>query len=268
MTMNALERFRLDGKVAVVVGGARDLGFDIADALACAGAKVVVTSRVARSAERAARLLEERHHGIATGRPLDVFDVPSIDLLSEWVPSQFGHVDILVNNVGGVSEEAPTGLFERRVEDIQELIQLNLLGPPQCCRAFARHMVRQKSGKIINVASVGGVVGRDRRIFEAAGMSGPPVDYAAAKAGVIGLTRDLATLLARHGVHVNAISPGAFGPRDISVEFIRSYCEQTPLGRLGRDGVDIQGAALFLASSASDYMVGQNLVLDGGYTSW
>ena len=99
-------------------------------------------------------------------------------------------------------------------------------------------------------------------------MKGQPIDYAAAKAGVIGLTRDLAGLLSPHGVHVNAISPGGFARDTLPAGFIKDYSDRTPLGRMGRDGVDLKGAALFLASPASDYITGHNLVVDGGFSIW
>lgn len=99
-------------------------------------------------------------------------------------------------------------------------------------------------------------------------MKGQPVDYAAAKAGVIGLTRDLAGLLSPRGVHVNAISPGGFARENLPAGFIKDYSDRTPLGRMGRDGVDLKGAALFLASPASDYITGHNLVVDGGFSIW
>jgi NAD(P)-dependent dehydrogenase (short-subunit alcohol dehydrogenase family) len=111
-------------------------------------------------------------------------------------------------------------------------------------------------------------VGRDRRMYERNNMPGQPVDYAAAKAGVIGLTLDLAGLLSPLGVHVNAISPGGFGPRELPPGFVKDYSDRTPLGRMGIDGVDLKGAALFLASPASDYVTGHNLVVDGGFTLW
>ena len=131
-------------------------------------------------------------------------------------------------------------------------------------------MIEQKAGKIINIASIAGIVGRDRRMYQRTGLRQQPVDYAAAKAAVIGMTRDLAAVFAPYGVLVNAISPGGFhGPdRPLPEEFAKAYSDRTPLGRMGRDGIDLKGAALFLASAASDYVTGQNLVVDGGFTIW
>jgi len=99
-------------------------------------------------------------------------------------------------------------------------------------------------------------------------MKGQPVDYAAAKAGILGLTVDLAGFLGPSGVHVNAISPGGFGRADTPESFVRDYSDRTPLGRMGRDGLDLKGAILFLASPASDYITGHNLVVDGGFSTW
>ena len=128
-------------------------------------------------------------------------------------------------------------------------------------------MAGQGHGKIINIASIAGIIGRDRRMYERNEMAGQPIDYAAAKAGVIGMTLDLAGLLSPNGVGVNAISPGGFN-RNLPEGFVHDYADRTPLGRMGRDGVDLKGAILFLASPASDYVTGHNLVVDGGFTSW
>jgi NAD(P)-dependent dehydrogenase (short-subunit alcohol dehydrogenase family) len=173
-----------------------------------------------------------------------------------------------VNNAGGNTKCKAAHLFSRTAEEMVELVSTNLLGTLFCCKSFGKIMADQGHGKIINIASIAGLVGRDRRVYERNGMLGQPVDYAAAKAGIIGMTRDLAGLLSPLGVYVNAISPGGFGPRDIPPGFVQEYSDRTPLGRMGRDGIDLKGAALFLASPASDYVTGQNLVVDGGFTLW
>ena len=111
------------------------------------------------------------------------------------------------------------------------------------------------------------MLGRNRKMYSNTGMDGQPVDYAAAKAGVIGMTRDLAGFLSPMGVRVNCISPGGF-ERGQPKAFIEAYSDSTPMGRMGRDGVDMKGTVLFLASSASDYITGQNIVVDGGFSIW
>jgi NAD(P)-dependent dehydrogenase (short-subunit alcohol dehydrogenase family) len=260
--------FSLQGKVALVTGGARHLGYDIASALAEAGASVVVTSRRREQAASAAQSLQRAHGGDAMGLQLDQRTHAEIVRTVEAAHAWKGRIDILVNNAGGGSGQSPAILFERSPADVEELVQLNLVGVLHLCQAVGRIMAAQRSGKIINIASMAGLMGRDRRMYERSGMKGQPIDYAAAKAGVIGLTRDLAGLLSPLGVHVNAISPGGFERETMPRSFVRDYSDRTPLGRMGRDGIDLKGAALFLAAPASDYVTGQNLVVDGGFSIW
>jgi gluconate 5-dehydrogenase len=264
----SLDLFRLEGKVAVVVGGARHLGYDMAEIFAEAGADLAITSREADNADQAARKLRPQFGRDVLARPLDVCRYAQVEAFAREVSAWKGHVDVLVNNAGGTPRSAAAHLFSRSPEDMEKLVAVNLLGALYCCKAFGQIMADQGHGKIINIASIAGLVGRDRRMYERNGMLGQPIDYAAAKAGVIGMTHDLAGLLSPRGVHVNAISPGGFGPRDLPPGFVKDYSNHTPLGCMGRDGVDLKGAALFLASPASDYVTGHNLVVDGGFSLW
>ena len=260
--------FSLRGKVAVVTGGARHLGYDIASALAEAGANVIVTSRELGSATAAAEKLG-RDYGVETlALTLDQREQAQVAAMMSAARQWKGRIDIFVNNAGGGSGRSAGHLFERDPADVEDLVQTNLVGVLHCCQSVGRIMGEQKAGKIINIASMAGLVGRDRRMYERNGMKGQPIDYAAAKAGVIGLTRDLAGLLSPLGVHVNAISPGGFARENLPAGFIKDYSDRTPLGRMGRDGIDLKGAALFLASPASDYITGHNLVVDGGFSLW
>jgi len=260
--------FDLTSKVAVVIGGARDLGYDMAEALAEAGCDVLLTSRTASQANEAAERLAAQTGRDIRGEALDVRDYAAVEALAQQAFAWKGHVDILVNNVGGTPPGSPGPLFDRAPEDIEALIALNLTGPLFCCKAFGKPMADQGSGKIINISSIAALVGRDRRMYQRNGLSGQPIDYAAAKAGVLGMTRDLAALLAPMGVHVNAIAPGGFDRDGMAAGFVESYANRTPLGRMGRDGFDLKGAVLFLASPASDYVTGHTLVVDGGFTIW
>jgi len=263
-----MDLFRLEGKVAAIIGGARHLGYDMAEILAEAGCSVVITSRKAESAEEAAGRLKDQYGGETLSEGLDVRDYAQVEAFATKAFAWKGHLDVLVNNAGGSPPGSPGPLFDRAAEDIEYLIAVNLTGTLFCCKAFGRLMTDQGAGKIINIASIAALVGRDRRMYQRNAMSGQPVDYAAAKAGVLGMTRDLAGLLSPMGIHVNAIAPGGFGPRELSPGFVNDYSDRTPLGRMGRDGIDLKGAALFLASPASDYVTGHTLVVDGGFSIW
>jgi NAD(P)-dependent dehydrogenase (short-subunit alcohol dehydrogenase family) len=266
--MTITEMFNLTGQVAVITGGARHLGFDMASVLAEAGCDLIITSRQLAHAETAADKLRANHHRDVLPLGLDVSDPVQVKAMAKRAASWKGHVDILINNAGG-SPGPGANLFERTPEEIRELIGVNLFGTLYCAQEIGRIMVKQGHGKIINIASIAAVVGRDRRMYERLKMRGQPIDYTAAKAGIVGLTRDLAALLSPQGVHVNCISPGGFARENLSAEFIKAYSDRTPLGRMSREGsADLKGAALFLASPASDYVTGHNLVVDGGFSIW
>ncbi len=255
--------FDLTDKVSLITGGARDLGFDAASVLAAAGSHVAITSRSLESAQKAAAELGRNYGVDALPLSLDQTEVQQVMDVAERAESWKSRIDVLVNNAGGgVGSVGP--LFERPPTDIAKMIETNLTGALYCCREVGRVMARQGTGKIINIASIAGMIGRDRRMYDRNDMSGQPIDYAAAKAGVIGMTRDLAGYLSPMGVFVNAISPGGFN-RELAEGFVRDYSNETAQGRMGRDGIDLKGAILFLATTASDYVTGVNLPVDGGF---
>jgi len=262
-----MESFRLDGKVALVTGGARNLGYDAADALGEAGADLVITSRDLQRAQPAARRLADTHGVDVLPLALDQREHAQVAAAVKRAHEWKDHLDVLVNNAGGTPVSGPRHLFERAPEDVVDLIKINLIGALYCCQEVGRIMAAQGSGKIVNIASIAGLVGRDRRMYERNDMDGQPIDYAAAKAGVIGMTRDLAGLLSPMGVHVNAISPGGF-ERSLPEGFVKDFSDETPLGRMGRDGIDLKGAVLFLSCAASDFVTGHNLTVDGGFSIW
>jgi NAD(P)-dependent dehydrogenase (short-subunit alcohol dehydrogenase family) len=182
------------------------------------------------------------------------------------VTARFGKIDILVNNAGGGSGQGECNFLRRDPDLIRSMIDSNLTGVLFCCRAVCGLMAERNSGAIINIASIAGLVGRDREMYHASHKMEQPVEYAAAKSGVLGLTRDLAAFMAPYGVRVNAISPGGFNKGDISSEFEQAYSNLTPMRRMGRMQSDLPGAVLYLASPASAYVTGQNLVVDGGFS--
>ena len=267
-TTKVCELFRLDGKVAIVTGARAWLGYDIACVLADAGCDIVVTSRSQSRAEEAAEKIRNECHVDTLAVTMDQCHHEQVKAMAETAHAWKGHIDILVNNAGGGSGESEGNLLKRLPEDTANFITTNLIGTLFCCQEVARFMVEQNYGKIINIASVAGLVGRDRRIYHRNHKMEQPIEYAAAKAGVIGMTRDLAGLLSPIGVYVNAISPGGFDKGNLPEDFVRDYSNATMLGRMGRMGVDLKGAALFLASPASDYVTGHNLVVDGGFSVW
>jgi gluconate 5-dehydrogenase len=261
--------FDLTGRTFFVVGGARTLGYDMALALAEAGASGVITSRTAENARAAAKKIQDATGRKVTGIGVDGADEGSVKSGVESALAELGRIDIVVNNVGGGGGGANAGstkLEERLLATWESVQATNVTAPFLVCKHVAPVLMKQKSGCIINVASIAGLVGRDRRMYPE-GMSPQPVDYAAAKAAVIGLTRDVAGYLGPYGVRVNAISPGGF-QRGQPQAFIDAYSDACMLGRMGRDGVDLKGAAVFLASDASAYITGHNLVVDGGFSVW
>lgn len=260
--------FDLNGKSALVIGGAKYLGNDAARVLAAAGCDVVLTSRTKEDAENAAADISQKYGVDAFGIALDQTIYNSVENAVDEAVYKLGKIDILVNNAGGTPSGKTARLLERDPDDINELITLNLTGMLYVCRSVGKIMAEQRSGKIINIASIAGIVGRDRRIYDDNGLLGQPVDYAAAKAGVIGATKDMAAYFGPMGIYVNAISPGGFERETMPKGFVSDYSDLTITGRLGRDGVDLNGAILFLASPASDYITGHNLVVDGGFTVW
>lgn len=262
--------FNLAGRTALITGGSSVLGTEAAQILAAAGANIAITSRRLEKSAVVAKQLEEKYGVKTLALEMNQCDSKQVKeaakKFGQWEPQ----LDILVNNAGGGSGNSIARLFERAPNEIAQSIETNLTGVIYCCREFGQLLGTHTGSKIINIASIAGLVGRDRRMYEQAGMNGQPVDYAAAKAGIIGLTRDLAAYLAPKGICVNSISPGGFtgSERNHSPAFVAAYSNRTPLGRMGRDGKDLQGSILFLASPASDYITGHNLVVDGGFSIW
>lgn len=268
-TPTAPALFDLTGRTFLVVGGARNLGRDMAIALAESGASGVVTSRDAKNAAAAAAGITAATGANVQGLPLDATSEQAVRETIAAAYELLGRrIDILVNSVGGGGggSGSTPGIENRPLETWESVQRTNVTALFLICKHVAPLMIKQGSGSIINVASVAGIVGRDRRIYPE-GMTPQSVDYAAAKGAVIGFTTDLAGYLGPRGIRVNAISPGGFA-RGQPKSFVEAYGDRCMLGRMGRDGIDLKGAAVFLASEASAYVTGHNLVVDGGFTRW
>ena len=248
--------FDVSDRVAVVVGGTSGLGEVAAIALGRAGAHVAVAGR---DPARAAQIVEQiaSHGGRADAEAVDVLDEASVEALAARVMAQHGRVDILVNSAGvfAVGETASLELAEWR-----RIVDTNLTGTFLCCRAFGRHMIAAKSGRIINLASTDGVIG-------VAGQAA----YCASKGGVVQLTRALAAEWVEHGVHVNAIGPTDFATPMIEPvlndpEYLAWTTTAIPKGRVGRPE-ELAATVLYLASPAADMVVGAMVMVDGGRTA-
>ena len=245
--------FNLAGKCAVVVGGTSGIGKAIALGLASAGANVVASSRSKQPVDELAAELEAA--GSKTLRiPSDVLDRPSLQHLRDTVLAAFGRIDILVNSAG-ITKRIPT--LDCPEELWQSIMDVNLNGTLRACQIFGETMLKQKKGRIINIASLSTFVA----FHEVAA-------YGASKAAVGALTRSLAVEWAPSGVCVNAIAPGIF-PTDLNREILDSprgkeLITRTPMGRFGTVD-ELVGAALFLASDESAFTTGQIIAVDGGF---
>lgn len=260
--MNVLERFSLRGRVALVTAGAGpQFGQSISEALAQAGATVVTASRSLEANERYAESLRAAGHD-AHGMQFDLSDPASIRQLHGDLLGRFGRLDILVNSA--LARDGHVGRFEDQSPDVcLRSAQGDFAGLFVICQQFLPDMVRQGRGSIINISSIYGVVANDPTIYEGTSMVQPPT-YNFVKAGMINFTRYLACYYGRQGVRANCISPGGYFNQQ-PPSFVEQYCRRVPVGRmLGHQ--DIQGAVVFLASDASEYVTGLNLLVDGGWT--
>lgn len=258
--MNTNDLFRLDRKTALVTGGAGIYGIHITRALAEVGAHVVIASRNLEQGQQVAEDLGREGLKVSA-RHLDLGSSESIASLCGNIVSEFGKLDILFNNAVARAGGDPSTVTE---EDWETAMKINSTGFFLSCKIFGEQMIKQRSGVIVNISSIYGVVGPNFNIYEGTTMTSP-ANYAFAKGGMINFTRYMASYYGRFGIRVNAISPGGFQTDQPDV-FIENYSKQTPLGRMATDD-DIKGAAVFLASDASGYITGQNLMVDGGWTA-
>jgi len=241
-----------EGQTAIVTGAGRGIGEAIAKRLAAGGARVAAVSRTEANAERTAQAINAEHAGAARAYAVDVADFNAVQELADAIIGDLGRVDILVNNAGVTRD----GLSMRMSsEDWDVVVDTNLKGAFNFIRAVQRPMARQRSGRIINISSVSGIMGN-------AGQA----NYAASKAGLIGLTKTIARELSSRGITVNAVAPGFIQTdmTDALPESIRSaVVERIPLGRFGVPE-DIAATVAFLAGAEAAYITGQTLVVDGG----
>lgn len=259
--MNVQSLFDLSGKTAIVTGGHRGIGLHIAKGLAEAGSNVVVSARNKEACEKVAGDLEDL--GIkAIGLACDIRNVEDVENLAKETAGKFGTIDILVNNAGvswGASPE------DMPLKEWNKVIETNLTGTFLCCQIIGRVMIKQRMGKIINISSVGGLMGS---------ISMNAIGYTASKGGIIALTRDLAIKWIHYNVYVNGIAPGLFFTKMTEwikhpkmTETYKRLLDEIPMKRIGEEE-DIKGVAVFLASSASNYITGHIIPVEGGQLAW
>jgi len=248
--------FDLSGRVAIVTGGSRGLGLEMAEGLAEAGAKVMICAR--REEWLTPALAELRGRGYTVeGMPCDVSQPDQVEAVVDMTVQTYGRLDILVNNAG-ITWAAPAE--DMPLEKWRKVIDVNLTGTFLFSQAASRVMLKVGYGRIINVASIAGLI---------ASVNGPHyAAYAASKAGLMGLTRELAASWGRQGIRVNAVAPGYFHSRlaDGAIAMVEPELKATsPMGRVGAEG-ELKGVVVFLAADASSYMTGQVVVVDGGWS--
>lgn len=261
--MGVLDRFSLRGKVVLVTAGAGPLfGSSLSQALVEAGATLVTASRsLERNVEFAERLRADGHD--AHGMSFDLSDRDSIVRLRDELLQRFGRIDVLVNSALGRTGHSG-GFDEQTPDDWAASAESDMVGLFAITKAFLPAMVELGRGSIINISSIYGIVANDPQLYVGTDMKQPP-SYTFVKAGMINFTRYLASYYGRHGVRANVISPGGYFNNQPQA-FVDAYCNRVPLGRM-LENEDIQGAVVFLASDASAYVNGHNLVVDGGWTA-
>lgn len=242
----------LKNKIALITGAGRGIGRAIAIALAKEGAEVVINYNGSEERAKEVKQTIEENGGKASIYKCNVSDFVACEAMIKDIVKEYGHLDILVNNAGITKDGL---IMKMKEEDFDSVLNVNLKGTFNTIRHSARQMLKQRSGKIINISSVSGILGNVGQ-----------ANYAASKAGVIGLTKTMARELGSRGITVNAIAPGFVDTEMtevLSEEIRENACKQIILGRFGKPE-DIANTAVFLASDKADYIIGQVISVDGG----
>ena len=266
--------FDLTGRVAIVTGGAGLLGREFCRTLAEAGASVLIADLDAAATAHLADTLTRSGYR-AQGQAADVTSADSVKEMVSAALKAFARLDILVNSAAldpkfdPQTKQSHSGAFEDYPLELwQQALDVNLTGAMLCCQAALRPMLAQESGVIINIASMYGITPPDQRLYQREGQPPQfkPAYYTVTKAGLLGLTKYLAAAYGARGIRANALTPGGvFNGHDD--EFVKKYAARAILGRMAAKD-EMNGALLFLASEASRYMTGANLIVDGGWTVW
>jgi NAD(P)-dependent dehydrogenase (short-subunit alcohol dehydrogenase family) len=277
--MSVTEAFRLDGRVAVITGGAGLLGQQHARAIAEAGGTPVLLDINAAALTQAVGALGALGLTIPDGLPCDITELAAVEAASGAILRTHGRIDILINNAANNPKADDPGALDARRSRLEHFpmerwaqdIAVGLTGAMLCSRVFGTEMANHKRGVILNIASDLALIAPDQRLYRVQGAAAgdqpvKPVSYSVVKAGLVGLTRYLATYWAASGVRVNAICPGGIQERQDDA-FLERISRLIPLGRMARPD-EYNAAIVFLVSDASAYMTGAIVPIDGGRTCW
>ncbi len=263
--------FDLSNKTAILTGSAGRLGTEFANILSEAGANLVLIDIDEKKNKLLEKSIQKKFHTKTLTFNIDISDQASLKSVKRDILKKFDTVDVLINNAffnPSINQTSKTINFETFPLDLwNKVIDVNLTGVFLCCQEFGAIMAKQKNGSIINISSIYGLVGADQRIYGKSKLNSQ-VSYSATKGSIVSITRYLASYWHRKNVRVNTLTLGGVEDKSyMKTKFVKNYSEKTILGRMARKD-DFNGSLLFLASDASSYMTGANLVIDGGWTAW
>lgn len=265
--MNIKKLFDLSGRTIIITGAAGLLGSQYADGLSQVGANVVLADISLPQCKILEKNIKNKYSTNPFSVKLDLTKQSSIKSMVSSIKKKYSKIDVLVNNAAyqGNKKIRSSGFENLKLDTWNQAIDVNLTGVFLCCQEVGKQMLKQKNGNIINIASIYGIVAADQRIYGKSGQNSAAF-YAATKSAIINLTRYLASYWNRTGIRVNTLSPGGVENNQDST-FKKKYSEKTMLGRMAKKD-EYVGALIYLASDASSYMTGANLVVDGGWTAW
>lgn len=263
--------FNLEGKTIVLTGSAGRLGSRFADVLSSAGADVVLVDIENWSNKKLELELKQKYGTNPLAVKTDISKQSEIKKLKQLILKKYKKIDVLINNAHFIPRSHPQldSSFENYPFDLwKSTIETNLNSLFLCCKEFGKIMITQQSGIIINISSIYGIIGADQRIYGKSRLNSPSF-YAATKGAMVNLTRYLAAYWHNKNIRVNTLTlGGVYDPQlHKNKEFVKNYAKKTMIGRMANKE-DYDGAILFLASDASAYMTGANLIIDGGWTAW
>ena len=265
-----LESFSVKDKVIIITGSLGFLGSTYVEGFSQGGANVVIVDLSSDLCTTKAEGIAKKYGTQPLGIGCDITNKEAVERMTRQVISKYSRIDVLINNAATQPENFFAPLEEYSVEDWNRVMGVNVTGMFLCSQAVIEEMKRGKKGSIINLTSIYGVVAPDQRTYQGAihreRQINTPLVYSTSKAAVIGLTRYLASYLAKSGIRVNAVTPGGVysGQNEI---FVKNYSERCPMGRMANPE-EVFNAVYFLASDASSYITGHNLIVDGGWTIW